>query len=83
MSVQEYQLNTVTYGLASAPFWAIRALHQTAHNARASHPDASQVIIRDFYVDDLLTDHDDINKLRALKTEIETVLNSLGFELAK
>lgn len=82
MPVQEYQLNTITYGLVSAPFLAIRALHQTVHNARASHPDASQVIIRDFYVADLLTGHDDLDKLRAIKNEI-TILRSSCFELAK
>ncbi|XP_046749846.1 uncharacterized protein LOC124413362 [Diprion similis] len=83
MPVQEYQLNTVTYGLASAPFLAIRALHQAAHNACDSHPYASRVIIRDFYVDDLLTGHDNLDDLRKLKTDIAMVLRSSGFELAK
>lgn len=82
-AVQEYKLNTVTYGVSSAPFLAIRALHQAAHNACTSHPEASKMIIRDFYVDDLLTGNDDLNQLRVLKNEITTVLKSSGFELSK
>lgn len=73
----------MTYGVSSAPFLTIRSLHQAAHNACDSHPNASQVILRDFYVDDLLTDHDVLDKLRALKHEITTVLKSTGFELSK
>lgn len=72
----------MTYGVSSA-FLKIRSLHQAAHNACDSHPNASQVILRDFYVDDLLTGHDDLDKLRALKHEITTVLKSAGFELSK
>ncbi|XP_011858660.1 PREDICTED: uncharacterized protein LOC105556189, partial [Vollenhovia emeryi] len=40
--VQAYTLNTVTYGISAAPFMAIRALQQTAHNAHVSHPDAAR-----------------------------------------
>ncbi|XP_011859403.1 PREDICTED: uncharacterized protein LOC105556903 [Vollenhovia emeryi] len=81
--VQAYTLNTVTYGIIAAPFMVIRALQQTAHNAHVSHPDAARVILRDFYVDDLLTGHDDLDQLRVLKDEITSVLKSGGFELAK
>lgn len=81
--VQEYQLNTVTYGISAAPFLAIRALQQAAHDVRHSHPVASQVIYRDFYVDDLLTGHDDIHELQTLKTELTEVLKSKRFELTK
>ena len=53
--VKSYTLNTVTYGTASASFLATRALKQLALDEAARHPVASAVIIRDFYVDDLLT----------------------------
>ncbi|GAB1867347.1 hypothetical protein CAJAP_08426 [Camponotus japonicus] len=41
------------------------------------------MIIRDFYVDDLLTGNDDLNQLRVFKNEITTVWKSSGFELSK
>nr|XP_012232669.1 PREDICTED: uncharacterized protein LOC105678151 [Linepithema humile] len=80
--IQEYRLNTVTYGLASAPFLAIQALQQTGQDAQQDHFVASQVIC-DFYVDNLLTGSDNLSKLQALKQEIIEILRSAGFKLAK
>lgn len=81
--VHEYRLNTVTYGLASAPFLAIRALQQVAFDNQQDYPAASRVICRDFYVDDLLTGCDDLSELRSLKQDIIKILDSAGFTLAK
>ncbi|CAG9136732.1 unnamed protein product [Plutella xylostella] len=47
------QLNTVTYGTASAPYLSTRCLVQLAKECR--DPVISEVIQKDFYVDDLLT----------------------------
>ncbi|XP_071577729.1 uncharacterized protein [Temnothorax nylanderi] len=64
-------------------FWPYGRSHQAAHNARESYPAASSIIIRDFYVDDLLTGRDDLDELRALKDELILVLRSACFELSK
>ena len=53
--IQEYQLTTVTYGTASAPFLATRCLKKLAEDNLTSHPKAAQVLRDDFYVDDLLS----------------------------
>lgn len=50
-----YCLNTVTYGISSAPFLAIRALQQLGYDAEATHPRAATVITQDFHVDDMIT----------------------------
>ena len=50
-----FQLNTVTYGTTLAPFQATRCLQELANISEAKHPQASQVIAQDFYVDDLIT----------------------------
>ncbi|UYV64450.1 hypothetical protein LAZ67_3000767, partial [Cordylochernes scorpioides] len=55
LELQEYNLLTVTYGLACAPYLAIRTLHQIAHEVQVSNPRVSKIIREDFYVDDLLT----------------------------
>jgi len=81
--VREYRLNTVTYGMASAPFLAIRCLHQLANENQDKHPEASKVIREDFYVDDLLTGSDEISTLRQLKGELIEILQSAGFRLHK
>jgi len=53
--IQEYQLNTVTYGTASAPYLATRCLRKLADDNKCHHPRAAQVPSNDFYIDDLLS----------------------------
>ncbi|XP_011165769.1 uncharacterized protein LOC105200092 [Solenopsis invicta] len=62
---------------------AIRALQQVALENQRDHPVASKVILRNFYVDDLLTGCDKLNEIRTLKQEITQILESAGFQLAK
>lgn len=45
----------VTYGIASAPYLAIRCLKQLAYENNAKYSDASSIIINYFYVNDLMT----------------------------
>ncbi|XP_041976496.1 uncharacterized protein LOC121731208 [Aricia agestis] len=51
--LRAYELNTVTYGTASAPFLAIRCLKQLADEC--TDPLIQEVISKDFYVDDVIT----------------------------
>ncbi|XP_018314293.1 uncharacterized protein, partial [Mycetomoellerius zeteki] len=53
--IRIFELNTVTYGMSSSSFIAIRCLQELAHQFKKQYPLASEVISRDFYVDDLLT----------------------------
>lgn len=53
-----YQLNTDTYGTASAPFLAVRCFRQLGIENAKNFPSATAIILRDFYVDDLLTGSD-------------------------
>ncbi|XP_025264356.1 uncharacterized protein LOC112637891 [Camponotus floridanus] len=53
-SPAEYQLSTVTYGLACAPFLAMRALRQLAEDEGKQYPLGAVVLLRDVYMDDIL-----------------------------
>ncbi|XP_025270367.1 uncharacterized protein LOC105254911 [Camponotus floridanus] len=53
--IREYRLRTVTYGLACAPFLAIRTLHQLADDEGERFPRGAVALRRDTYVDDLVT----------------------------
>jgi hypothetical protein len=81
--VKTYQLHTVTYGFASSSFLAARCLQELASAEEKSHPKAAEVILRDFYVDDLITGADTVDNANAIFKEINTVLNKGGFELHK
>ncbi|XP_043470220.1 uncharacterized protein LOC122503658 [Leptopilina heterotoma] len=54
--LRTYQLNTITYGTASAPFLATRCLKQLAEDERGNFPKAGDAIRNDIYVNDLLTE---------------------------
>lgn len=79
--VNVFRLKTVTYGTSSAPFFAITALRQLAIEEQSKFKSASKTILRDFYVDNLLTGTNDLNEGLLLRTELVQLLRNGGFEL--
>lgn len=82
-SIRIFELNTVTYGMSSSSFQAIRTIQELGHQAKKEHPQASEIILRDFYVDDLLTGAKSGQELSNLKQDITTILSNANFELHK
>ncbi|XP_035890487.1 uncharacterized protein LOC118502374 [Anopheles stephensi] len=81
--IKTYQLQTVTYGTASAPFLATRTLQQIAHDHQTHYPRAVNAVLHDFYVDDLLTGTEDVADATEIRKQISGMLNSAGFSLKK
>ena len=52
--IRDYQMNRVTFGVASSPHLAVRTLQQTALDHDKECPTASLHVLKSFYVDDLL-----------------------------
>lgn len=82
-SISTYELNTVTYGTASAPFLATRTLQQVAHDYEDKYPKAVNPVMHDFYVDDLLTGATDLAEAIEVRKQITAMLELAGFELRK
>lgn len=80
---QQFQLRTVTYGTACAPYLAIRTLHQLANDDKAKYPKAYNTVINDFYVDDVMTGSDTEEKAIELQNQLMNLLKGGGFELRK
>lgn len=78
--IQEFRLNTVTYGLACSPFLAIRCVKQLASQASDNLKQASQVLLNDLYVNDILTGVDSKGDAINLISQLKNLLNSGGFE---
>lgn len=81
--LQEYKLTTLTYGINSAPFIALRCLKQLAIENVEKYPEACLIINRDFFVDDLLTGSDSIEHLKTIANQLIQILKSGGFQLTK
>ena len=82
-SLKCYELQTVTYGTASAPFLATRCLNQLAIEYKSEYPQICDIIANDFYVDDLLTGAESIEDLFDIKIKVNHILNCAGFDLRK
>lgn len=81
--VEHYQLNTITYGTAPASFLATRCLQQIAHDIKGRLPEISNIILKNFYVDDLLLSVDSKEKAVEVGQSLIDVLNQYGFPLRK
>jgi hypothetical protein len=78
-----YDLKTVTYGTASAPYLATRTLHQLALDEKQSFPLAAAVVLSDFYMDDCLSGSSDLSQAKLIQTELTQLLSRGGMTLHK
>ncbi|CAK9799185.1 hypothetical protein ANTPLA_LOCUS1922 [Anthophora plagiata] len=81
--INEFCLDTVTYGTSCAPFLAIRTLHQLADDENNQHPAAAAVLKRDFFVDDLLTGANTRQEAAFLRDDLIALLQKGGFPIRK
>lgn len=80
-TLQAYQLNTVTYGTASAPYLATRCLKQLGLETQDKK--VTDAIIHDCYVDDLLTGGDNLKEVIKLRHGVTSTLASAQMNLRK
>ncbi|XP_073841335.1 uncharacterized protein [Musca autumnalis] len=81
--VQDFCLQTVTFGVNCAPYLAIRTLLQLSEDNQASHPTASYILRSQIYVDDILSGANSITETRSNLQELIDLLKSAGFPLKK
>lgn len=81
--VREWQLTTVTYGMAASPYLAVRALQQLAVDEQQSFPRAAQSVLTDFYVDDMITGCDTSDEAIGLHREMCALMARGGMEIRK
>ncbi|XP_076249549.1 uncharacterized protein LOC143188915 [Calliopsis andreniformis] len=80
-NLKTFELNVVTFGLSSAPYLAIRCLHQLANDEQEKFPDAAAIVKRDLYVDDLLTSVETLEEARHIQTQICELLRRGGLNI--
>lgn len=81
--ISTYKLNTVTYGLNSSPYLAIRTLHQLAEDEGAIFPEAAKILKSQTYVDDCICGADNVSDALELQNQLIKLLKRGGFELRK
>ncbi|KMQ86241.1 hypothetical protein RF55_14823 [Lasius niger] len=81
--LETFELTTVTYGTSPASFLATRCLKYLAEIEGVHHPQAAEAVLRDFYMDDLLTGSNSLSEAKALRNQIIELLDRGGFQLRK
>ncbi|XP_058456731.1 uncharacterized protein LOC131434103 [Malaya genurostris] len=81
--LETYELCTITYGTASAPFLATRTLQRLAQEEGNLYPAAIEAVTEDFYVDDLLSGSDDLQSAIQKRQQISAMLESAGLPIKK
>ncbi|XP_036320855.1 uncharacterized protein LOC118735292 [Rhagoletis pomonella] len=78
-----YKLDTLTYGTKPASFLAIRAMHQLAADESSTYPIGAEIVRRDFYVDDLISEGDSMEEVLNIKLQTTSLLARGNFKLRK
>lgn len=81
--ISHYRLLTVTYGLAPAPYLAIRVLKQLARDEGHAYPAALPIFEHCIYVDDALFGADEVPVLREIRDQLIAIMAKGGFHLRK
>lgn len=82
-TIATYQLQTVTYGTACAPYLATKTLQRLAKDAGQRFPAAAEPVKDDFYVDDFLSGAPDVQTALQLRREVSAMLESAGLPIKK
>jgi len=82
-TVREYRLTTVTYGLACAPFLAIRTFRQLAADEGSQFPRGATALKSDTYMDDIVTGASTLSEAISLQKELRNLCTAGGFPLRK
>ncbi|XP_050528071.1 uncharacterized protein LOC126898172 [Daktulosphaira vitifoliae] len=81
--IEEFELNTVTYGTNCAPFLALRVLQDIAEQECTDLPQVRNALQRQTFVDDICVGASSTSELLQLQSDLQMVLGSAGLELKK
>lgn len=81
--IKIYKLITVTFGTSSAPYIAIRTVHQLAEDECHRFPLAAEVLKRHMYIDDVFSGGHTVESTKQLQLELINIMKSGSFDLRK
>lgn len=82
-SFKDYRLLTLTFGTASAPYLAVKTLNQVALDYSEQYPIAANRVLKEFYMDDLMTGCETLEEGIVLYNQMTGLLKEAGFILQK
>ena len=76
-------MKRLTFGVTSSSFVATETLRQVAKDFDVESAVASEIVLKDFYVDDLLTGTNNLDEAIILRSQLNVLLERGGFLLRK
>lgn len=83
LPIKIFKLATVTYGTVPASFLATACLQKIAEQEYENHPAVSEIIMKDFYMDDLLSGASTKGELIKIRNDLIKILEKAGMPLMK
>lgn len=81
--LREFRLKTVTFGMANAPYIAIRVLKELAERVADKYPVASSIILSCMYMDDVLGGCHSIDELFVAYDQLKATFHGASMNLRK
>ena len=72
--LQDMRMTRVTFGVTSSPFLATQVLRQVAKDYQKQYPRASDIVRKQFYVDDCLTGASTVKEAAEIREELNELL---------
>ena len=82
-TIREARMKRLTFGVKSSPFIATQVLRHHATTHLESHPTAANIILTDFYVDDVLTGAPTTDQAFQLFNDLRSLLSDACMDLRK
>ena len=81
--VNFWSLQTVTYGMVSSPFLAIRVIKQLALDEKLAFPFGAKILNNETYMDDILSGADNLEEALEKQRDLINICKVGGFSLHK
>lgn len=82
-AIKDYRLKTVTFGMANAPYIAVRVLKRLAEIVRDKYPLASNIITSCMYMDDVMGGCHTVEELLRAYDQLKLAFESANLNLRK
>ena len=81
--IKEHRMTRLTFGVSASPFLATQVLRQLSKDYQAEYPEASELVLTSFYVDDCPTGADTVQEAVSIRQSLNEILSKGSMNLRK
>ena len=81
--IKEHRMTRLTFGVSASPFLATQVLRKLSKDYQVEYPEASELVLTSFYVDDCLTGADTVQEAVSIWQSLNEMLSKGSMNLRK